>query len=200
MRDGVLGGTRGALVSGRPVAAAPASRRAAAPPACAPCRSMADRTSRPEIGGLADSAQDLSSLDERSVALSNADASARSRHHPAASLVNSLSVPTPRRHHRATARRPSPASSNPRRCSQSFGLLATKISARRTAPHAHVRSEYGKSGDSTLRVKPVAGGGRPTMRWSRQNRTNSIARHRFSAFSHGAAPDRSRSPPTGCPD
>ena len=40
-----------------------------------------------------------------------------------------------------------PARSNRRRCSQSFGLRATKISARRTSPHAHVRSEYGESGD-----------------------------------------------------
>jgi hypothetical protein len=110
---------------------------------CGPCRSAAGRTSRPGICGSADSAWDSTSSSDRLVVWTHADAQARYRHHPEASFVNSLSVPTPRRLP-YDAGHPVPAS---QRCSQSFGLRATKISAQRAVLHAHVRREYGESGD-----------------------------------------------------
>src|SRR5262245_57037112 len=74
-------------------AVVPASRPAALRPACAPCRSMADRTSLPGNGGLAGLALDSMSSDVRSGAWPGADASARCHHHQEASIANSLISP-----------------------------------------------------------------------------------------------------------
>ena len=132
----------------------------------------------------------------RSAPSSARDAPARYRRHPAASFVNSLSVPTPRRLLRATGH-PAPVAPTSPMLAVFWLTCHQNFRAANHPPSPTLEANMAKAGTA---ASSRSDGGRPTTHWSRQIRTNSKARHRFSAFSHGSAPDRSRSPPKGCPD
>ena len=126
-----------------------------------PCRRRARLVAQRRIGhrgreaaARRNSAWDSMSSAVRSWVSSAAAASARCHHHLEASFANSRSVPNaldakhPERHP------PQPAAQsgklNRRRCSQSFGLRTTKISARRSSPTDKVEANMAKAGSLVI--------------------------------------------------
>ncbi len=174
----------------RPQAAAAglASRSAAAWRAYGPCRSAADTTSRPGTGGSAEFGAGPDVV-ERPAGGMDARGRIGPLPSPPGGVVREFTVSP----HALTPPVAQPTFADARSL---LAYVPPKFARGEPPPRSRLEVNMAKAGTAAF-IR--SGGGRPMRHWSRQNRMNSKARRRSSAFSNGAAPGQSRSPQKDCP-